>query len=83
MNIADVFKQVVALAKEDALKAALPALSNFLQSVATNPSKINLVVSAAKLQADLLAALPGIEQALLQSIATEVQSAAQLLLQGP
>ena len=80
MNISQVLEQLIALAKTDALKAALPALATFLTSISTNPTAINIVAQLAKLQVDLIGALPGIEQDVLKQIATTIQGKAQELV---
>jgi hypothetical protein len=80
MNISEALQQLISLAKTDALKAALPALATFLSNIAANPSGLNIAAQLAKLQIDLITALPGIEQDLLKQIATIIQTEAQALL---
>jgi len=77
VNIAQAIEQLIALAKADALKVALPALANFLTAIATNPTGLNIVAQLGKLEVDLIAAAPGIEQALLSQIASTIMTEAQ------
>jgi glycerol-3-phosphate responsive antiterminator len=76
MNLSDLVSGAVALAKSDLQKAALPILANFFTSIAADSSAINITVQLAKLNADFLAALPGIEHDILASIAAQVSAAA-------
>lgn len=76
MNLNDIVSQAVTTAKSDVLKAALPILAAFFNSIAADSSAINLTVQLAKLNADLLAALPGIEHDILSGIAGQVSAAA-------
>lgn len=69
-SVADALKGLVILAKNDALKAALPALATFFTNIAGNTSTVNIMGQLAKLQIDLLAALPAVEKDLLTAIAT-------------
>ena len=80
MNIAQAIQQLIALAKADALKVALPALATFLTSIAANPSAINIVAQLAKLEVDLIAAAPGIEQSILGQLAATLHAEAQALI---
>lgn len=80
MKLNEIFDAALAIAKADTQKALLPALATFFTSVAANPSAVNIAVQATKLNADLLAALPGIEQAVLAQIAASLNTAAQSLL---
>lgn len=80
MNISEALQQLISLAKTDALKAALPALATFLSNIAANPSGWNITAQLAKLQVDLITALPQIEQDLLKQIAALIQAEAQALL---
>lgn len=68
MSIGDALKGLLELAKNDALKGALPPLAAFFTNVAGNPSAVNVCVQLAKLQIDLLAALPTVEKDLLTAI---------------
>ena len=69
MNIGDALKNLIELAKNDALKAALPAVATFFTNIAGNTSAANITVQLAKLQMDLLAALPSVEKDLFIAIA--------------
>lgn len=68
--VSDALSALVALVKNDALKAALPPLAAFFTNVSGNPSGINVAVQLTKLQVDVLAALPAVEKDLLTHIAT-------------
>lgn len=72
--MSEFFKQLLTLIKNDALKAALPPLATFFTNVSGNPSAMNLTVQLAKLQIDLLTALPTVEKDLFQAIATEINA---------
>lgn len=74
MSLGDALKSLVDLVKNDALKAALPPLAAFFTSVANNPAAVNVAVELAKLQVDLLAALPSVEKDVLTSIATMINN---------
>jgi len=80
MNISALLTSLIALVKADANKAALPAIATFFTNIASNPSSINIVAQLAKLEVDLIAALPGIEQAVLQQLATTLNTEAQALV---
>lgn len=67
-------KHLLALIKNDALKAALPPLAAFFTNVAGNPSALNVTLQLAKLQVDLLTALPSVEKDLFMTIAAEINS---------
>lgn len=69
MNVGDALKSLLELIKNDALKGALPALAAFFTNVAAAPTALNITVQLAKLQVDLLAALPTIEKDLFTAIA--------------
>lgn len=74
MSLGDALKSLVDLAKNDALKQALPPLAAFFTDVANNPSGVNVAVELAKLQVNLLAALPAVEKDVLTSIATMINN---------
>lgn len=77
MNLSQLFQALLALVKTDEQKVLLPALAAFFASISTNPTAINVAAAFTKLQVDVLAAQPGIEQALLAEIAQVVNAAAQ------
>jgi len=83
MNLAQLFQQLLAIAKTDELKVILPALAAFFSSIASNPNGINVTAALAKLQVDVMAAQPGIAQDILQQVAAVVNQAAQGLLTPP
>lgn len=80
MDLKALFEQLLAIAKADELKVILPALANFFNSVSGNPTAANWVVQFTALQAAVIAAQPGIQQAMLQQIAQAVNQAAAALL---
>lgn len=80
MNLSAIIAALVAVAKADAAKGLLPVLATFFNSVATNPTEINFVVQLSQLQVAVLAALPGIAQDELKTIATLLNTEAQALL---
>lgn len=71
---------LVAVAKADAAKTLLPLIADFTNSVAANPTQLNIVAQAAKFQVGLLTIVPGLEQAELVALATAINTEAQLLL---
>lgn len=79
-NLGQILEQLIAIAKADAAKAALPLLATFFSSIASNPTTINVTVQLAQLQVGLIAALPTIEQDLLKQIAALLNTEAQTLL---
>lgn len=72
--MSEALKQLLALIRNDALKAALPALAAFFTNVAGNPSATNVALALGKLQLDLLMALPSVEKDLFTTIATELNA---------
>jgi glycerol-3-phosphate responsive antiterminator len=76
MNLSELISNLIAAARSDLNKAALPALAAFFNSIATDTTAINITVQLAKLNADLIAALPGIERSILAGIAKEMSAAA-------
>ena len=70
---------LVATAKNDALKAALPALASFFTNIASNTSAVNIMLQGGKLLADLNAALPTIEKDLLTDISNVITTEANAL----
>ena len=79
MNLSQIFQSVLAIVKADAAKTILPALAAFFTSVAANPSALNFAAALAKLNVDVLAALPGIEQDALTTIAGILNQEVQAL----
>jgi hypothetical protein len=71
---------LIAVAKTDAQKLVLPLLSNFLSSIANNPTEINIVAQLASFEAGLLAVLPTIEQDELKALSVILQTEATSLL---
>jgi hypothetical protein len=80
MNIAQILQQLIAIAKTDLNKAALPIIAAFFSAIATNPTVLNITAQLTKAEADLLAAIPGIEQDLLAQLAALVNTQMQQLL---
>lgn len=80
MNLSAIFSSLVAIAKADAAKAILPSLAAFFNSIATNPTEINIVAQLAQLQVSVMAALPGIAQDELKAIASLLSAEATALL---
>ena len=80
MTLSQIIASLIAIAKADAAKEALPALAAFFTSFSSNPTAINMVAQLAQLEVSLLAALPGIEQDVLKELATLVNTEAQALL---
>lgn len=80
MNISQIVSQLIAVAKADAAKTILPLLAAFFTSIATNPTAINVTAQVAKLQVDLIAALPSIELDVLKQLASILNAEAQALL---
>jgi hypothetical protein len=79
MNIAAILQQLIAIAKMDAAKTALPAIAAFFNSIASNPTAINVTVQLAELQVALIASLPTIEQDILKQIASVISTEAQTI----
>jgi len=80
MNLGNILTQMIDTAKADVNKAALPMLANFFQSIAANPTALNITAQLAKLQVDLLATLPGIQQDVMAQMAALLNQEAQALL---
>jgi hypothetical protein len=80
VNIAQILSQLIAIAKTDLNKQLLPVIATFFNSIATNPTAINITAALAKAEVDLLAALPSIGQDVLSQLAGLVNAQAQTLL---
>ncbi len=80
MNLGQIISQLVAIVKLDAAKSALPLLAAFFTSISVDPTAVNITAQLAKLEVDLLAALPAIEQDVLKELAALVSAEAQALL---
>ncbi len=65
---------ILAAVKTDALKVALPIIQQFFSDVAANPSQSNIVAKLAKLQVDLMAALPDLQAAVAKDLATILEA---------
>jgi len=70
---------IVSVIKNDALKAGLPALASFFTAVAADPSHANILAQIAKLEIDLIATVPSIEQDVFKQIAALIETEAQAL----
>lgn len=68
-GISSVVSQLIAIAKTDLITTVGPAAIAFLNSMAINPSKLNLAVQVTILEAALLKALPVIEADELKALA--------------
>ena len=74
MNIGQLIDQLIAIVKADAAKTILPLLANFFTSIAANPNELNITVQLTKLNVEVLAALPGLEQDVLKQIASTIST---------
>jgi hypothetical protein len=83
VNIAQILSQLIAIAKTDLNKELLPVIATFFNSIATNPTQINIAAALAKAEVDLLAALPSIGQDVLKQLAALVNTQMQTLLATP
>jgi hypothetical protein len=75
-----ILQALITVAKTDAQKLVLPLLANFLNSIATNPTEINIIAQLASFEAGLLAVLPTIEQDELKELSSILQTEATSLL---
>jgi hypothetical protein len=75
-----ILQTLIAVAKGDAAKLVLPLLANFLNSIATNPTEINIIAQLASFEAGLLAVLPQIGQDEIKALAAQIQAEATSLL---
>lgn len=73
-SIAAFLTQLIAIAKDDTLKIALPIIATFISNVAENTSGVNIVAQLGALQAELAAALPNDEQAIVKDVSTILQA---------
>lgn len=80
MNIGQLFQTLLTIVKTDELKAIVPALAAFFNSISTNPNALSVTAAFTKLQVDVMAAQPAIGQDVLKNIADIVNTAAQSLL---
>ena len=67
-------QDILNVLKGDTLKVALPVLNQFLASVISNPSQLNIVAQASALQVNLLAALPTLESDVASDVAKILQA---------
>jgi hypothetical protein len=65
---------VLTVIKDDTLKLALPIILSFLQNVESNPSQLNIVAQVTSLEAQLLAALPNLEMAVVKDVVAIIQT---------
>lgn len=80
LSISAVAQSILAIAKADAAKTILPLIVTFTNSIATNPSAVNVAAQVAAFQFGAVAALPGLAQAELVALAGLVNAEAQALL---
>jgi hypothetical protein len=76
-------KSLLAVAKADAAASVLPLIVSFTNSIAANPTAVNVVAQAAKFQVSILAVLPTLEQSELAAIAGIINTEATTLLAPP
>lgn len=79
MNLNAIIVQLLAIAKNDALKSVLPLLAQFFTSISTDPTALNIAAQLASLEVGILAALPGIAQDELKGLADIVNTELQTL----
>lgn len=82
VSFSALIKDLVTVAKQDAGKVILPLIINFINAIAANPTKLVIVVQLAKLQADVMAAMPEIAQDELKTLASFLSQEA-LALESP
>jgi hypothetical protein len=83
MNLTQILTQLIAIAKTDVNKVLLPLIAAFFSSISTNPTQVNIAAQLAKLEVDVLAALPSIGQDVLAQFAALVNAEMQQLLATP
>lgn len=69
--------------KTDAATMLLPPIAKFFNSIAGNPTALNIAVAAAQLNVEVMAALPTIGQDELKAIATLINNAVQAAATPP
>jgi hypothetical protein len=79
-TFSSILATLIAVAKGDAAKLVLPLLANFLNSIATNPTELNIVAQLAAFEAGLLTVLPQIGQDEIKALAAQIQAEATSLL---
>ena len=82
-SLGAIAQQIIAAAKNDALKVGLPVVQAFLNDIIANPSQSNIVAQAAALEVNLLAALPNFEAALAKDLASIIQTEVNALVAAP
>ena len=65
---------IIAIAKTDSLKVALPVINGFLGQLVANPSVSNVAMQAAAFQVNIMAALPNLESDAIHDLAALVQT---------
>jgi hypothetical protein len=72
-SIGSFLQAVIAIIKADATKTVLPILVGFLSNISNNTSELNIIAQLTALEADLLAAEPNLEQAVIKDIVALLQ----------
>ena len=80
LSISQIASQLIGIAKADVAQDILPAAATFFNSLAANPSKLNLAVQVAVLEGAVLQALPKIETDELKALATVLTTEASAAL---
>lgn len=70
----DFLAAAIGLVENDALKVYLPLVQGFLTSISGNPSTVNIMAQIASFEAQALAALPSLEQAVVKDLVMLLQA---------
>ena len=74
------FQSFLAGLKADVFLAVLPLVGKAATAIAANPTALNVVGQWAALQGELIAAVPTLEQTVLQQLATAINTEIQTVI---
>lgn len=74
------FQAFLAQLKYETFLAILPLVGQAATNIAANPTALNIAGQWAKLQVDVLAAIPGLEQTVIQQLAVAINTEIQNLI---
>lgn len=79
-TLSTIAADIITVFKNDELKTVAPMLGNFLNSIAANPTALNIAAQAALLNSQVIAAQTDIGQDVLKSLASLVNTQVQALV---
>lgn len=83
MDFSQFLAQLLALAKQDAVKDFVPPIQTFLANVASNQNEVNIAAQLLLLQTGLVAAVPAFEHDIVSGATPLVEQLLQSVLSTP